>query len=68
MNENTRNAFASYGLEILKRSTLLVLYENRENGNPYRGYLTMISIQQLLNIRRATSQHDNLIHGILVRL
>ena len=27
MNENTRNAFASYGLEILKRSVLLVLYQ-----------------------------------------
>ena len=27
MNENTRKEFASYGLEILKRSVLLVLYE-----------------------------------------
>ena len=26
MNDNTRNEFASYGLEILKRSVLLVLY------------------------------------------
>ena len=30
MNENTRNAFASYGLEILKRSVLLVLYEGTD--------------------------------------
>ena len=27
MNDNTRNEFASYGLDILKRSVLLVLYE-----------------------------------------
>ena len=29
MNNKTRNEFASYGLEILKRSVLLVLYEER---------------------------------------
>ena len=28
MNNNIRNEFASYGLEILKRSVLLVLYED----------------------------------------
>ena len=32
MNENTRNAFASYGLEMLKRSVLLVLYDARDEG------------------------------------
>ena len=32
MNENTRNAFASYGLEILKMSVLLVLYDARDEG------------------------------------
>ena len=30
MNENTRNEIASYGLEILKRCVLLVLYEGTE--------------------------------------
>ena len=32
MNENTRNAFASYGLKILKRAVLLVLYEENLGG------------------------------------
>ena len=32
MNDKTRNTFASYGLEILKRSVLLVLYEVRHEG------------------------------------
>ena len=32
MNENTRNTFARYGLEILKRSVLLVLYEENLGG------------------------------------
>ena len=31
MNDNTRNKFASYGLEILKRSMLLVLYEGTDS-------------------------------------
>ena len=30
MNNNTRNEFAAYGLEILKRSVLLVLYEDTD--------------------------------------
>lgn len=30
MNNNTRNKFASYGLDILKRSVLLVLYEETD--------------------------------------
>ena len=30
MNDNTRNTFASFGLEILKRSALLVLYAMRD--------------------------------------
>ena len=39
MNDNTRNAFASMGLEILKRSVLLVLYEGTDivyEKSPYR--------------------------------
>ena len=30
MNSKTRNEFASFGLEILKRSVLLVLYEETD--------------------------------------
>jgi len=33
MNDSTRNTFASYGLDILMRSTLLVLYEETDVKN-----------------------------------
>ena len=36
MNDNTRNEFASYGLEILKQSVLLVLYEEHKYGERRR--------------------------------
>lgn len=32
MTDNTRNEFASYGLEILKRAALHVLYQARAEG------------------------------------
>ena len=41
MNNNTRNEFASYGLDILKRSVLLVLYEGTDivyEKSPYSRY------------------------------
>lgn len=31
MNENTRNAFAAYGLDLLKYAVLDVLYKERAN-------------------------------------
>ena len=40
MNDNTRNEFASFSLEILKRSALLVLYE-RHVKLPY--YKTILA-------------------------
>ena len=39
MNDNTRNEFASYGLEILKRSVLLVLYEEHKKYGQRRRLL-----------------------------
>lgn len=37
MNDNTRNTYASFGLEILKLSVLEVLYEQHLDGSrPYR--------------------------------
>ena len=35
MNTKTRNEFATMGLEILKRSVLLVLYDARDERIPY---------------------------------
>lgn len=34
MNNNTRNAFAAYGLEILKRAVLQVLYDSEVSPTP----------------------------------
>ena len=68
MNENTRNAFASYGLEILKRSVLLVLYEEHL-GEQQR--LTRIEISQRFGIKKPGGRDiDNrpLIEGILRHL
>ena len=74
MNDNTRNKFASYGLEILKRSVLLVLYEAIE-VIPNRGYplqrkrlLTAGQIREKLDIMLPQSRcasTNSLIHGIL---
>ena len=69
MNENTRNAFASYGLEILKRSVLLVLYEEHKYGERRR--LTRIEISQRFGIKKPGGRDiDNrpLIEGILIHL
>ena len=51
MNENTRNAFASYGLDILKRSVLLVLYEQYVSGSSHKRFLTIKQIGEQLDIR-----------------
>ena len=69
MNENTRNAFASYGLEILKRSVLLVLYQEHKSGE--RSRLTWMQINQRLEIKKLREfDIDNvkLIEGILIHL
>ena len=65
MNENTRYAFASYGLEIFKRSVLLVLYEEHLGE---RRRLTRIEISQRFGIKKPGGRDiDNrpLIEGIL---
>ena len=77
MNNNTRNEFASYGLDILKRSVLLVLYEETDivyEKSPYpQGYpdghiLKAGQIREKLNILqplRVCANTNSLIHGIL---
>ena len=54
MNENTRNAFASYGLDILKRSVLLVLYDARDEG-----IIPQVEIRERLGIPRVDPSAGN---------
>lgn len=67
MNNKTRKEFANYGLEILKRSVLSVLYEHKHA-------LRIADIYPCLNIRRIEDQtgrkanSDYLIDSILVHL
>ena len=80
MNNNTRNEFASYGLDLLKRSVLLVLYEGKDivyEKSPYpQGYpdgriLKAGQIREELNIlqpRLVCANINSLIHGILDHL
>lgn len=78
MNDKTRNEFASYGLEILKRSVLLVLYEQYVSGPSHRRFLTIKEIGEQLDIRplerdtnRPRGKHaymNGLTQGILAHL
>ena len=64
INENTRNAFASDGLDILKRAVLLVLYEAQHKGE----LLQPNEIRHRLGIPRAKTErrgHTNLILATL---
>lgn len=69
MNENTRNTFASYGLEILKRAVLVVLYEEQTSGERRR--LTRLQISERFGIKKpygADINNVSLIEGILRHL
>ena len=68
MNENTRNTFASYGLEILKRSVLLVLYDAALRNE---GLIEQHEISNRLDIPYVPNASGNtysLIQGILDQL
>ena len=52
MNDNIRNA-----LEVLKRETLKVLYEQHVNGN--REYLRIKEARELLGIPPSPGRHPN---------
>ena len=64
MNDRTRNAFASYGLEILKQSVLLVLYEHHVHGEPWQRYLQVKQVRERLGIRQVPGSGD-LVRSIL---
>lgn len=66
MNNNTRNAVTSYGLEILKRSVLWVLYEQPlDYKNEHRRSLHQDKIRQQLGIPKPLYEPNRLVHGIL---
>lgn len=64
MNENTRNTYVYFGLEILKRSVLLVLYQEHLECSHPRG-LPQEVIRERLDIPKGRSGANKLIRGIL---
>ena len=69
MNDNTRNEFASFGLEILKKSALLVLYALRDE----KLFVRQDEIRERLGIPKIDysydqARHNALIFGILMHL
>ena len=67
MNENTRNVFASYGLEILKRSVLLVLYEKTRGGELIEQHEISNSLD-IPYVRNPSGNIYSLIQGVLDQL
>ena len=65
MNNNTRNEFASYGLEILKRSVLLVLYEQPLDHAGRRKSVHQNTIRKYLGIPKPIYTPNRFVHGIL---
>ena len=66
MNDNARNTFASYGLEILKRSVLLVLYQQPlDYTSEHRRTLHQNAIREQLGIPKPLYEPNRLVHGIL---
>ncbi len=65
MNGNTRNEFASYGLEILKRAVLEVLYQQQKNAEKLgvQSSLQPTGIREQLGLpRRGTLIREILMH------
>lgn len=58
MNDKTRNDFAAYGLEILKRAVLRVLYDAKQ-VSPYGKILTAGEIRQRLDLPYNQSPSGN---------
>ena len=71
MNDNVRNTFASYGLEILKHSVLLVLYQQPlDGGGKHRRPLKQEKICRQLGKpwRTYDRKGQGLVCGILAHL
>ena len=69
MTNKIRNDFAAYGLDILKRSVLLVLYEAKQTPRGPRK-LQPDKIRQLLDLPRVSlyGERERLVHGVLKHL
>ena len=70
MNDNVRNTFAAYGLEILKRAVLLVLYEETD-PYPSKRILKAEKIREYLSIPKPCKKSVNvnsLTRGVLDHL
>ena len=66
MNDKTRSDFASYGLETLKRSVLLVLYQQPlDYAGKHRRTLSQNTIRQRLGIPKQLYTPNRLVRGIL---
>lgn len=65
MNNNTRNAFAADGLDILKRSVLLVLYRQPLDYTGEHRSLHQNKIREHLGIPKPLHEKHRLIPGIL---
>ena len=72
MTNKIRNEFASYGLEILKQSVLLVIYQlQKEDGLIFvrsRYIYDRLKIERIEDKTRRQAENDYLIDGILVHL
>ena len=63
--ENTRNTYAAYGLEILKRAVLEVLYQQQKDAEELHGQSSLrpTDIRERLDLpRRGTLIHEILMH------
>lgn len=70
MNQNTRNTYAAFALDILKTATLEVLYEKT---SPSKSVIRQDEIRKQLDIKKIDyswdpGRHNALIFGILMHL
>lgn len=66
MTDKIRNDFAAYGLEMLKRSVLLVLYEADQLLPSRQQRLQMDEIRKQLGIRRITGEIEGPSNALLL--
>ena len=73
MTHKIRNDFAAYGLDILKRSVLLVLYEAAEHPSSWsrvsmREIIKQLDLPQLKKTTEFVGNPTDLVRGILQHL
>ena len=74
MTDKIRNEFAAYGLKILKRSVLLVLYDAAKHQPPWRKTVSMREIRKQLDLPQlkkseiSVGNPTDLVRGVLQHL